>query len=173
MQRAALRSVLVAVLIAGGLGWLHAWGVGLWLLLALGVVVAFIAWALPHMGVRLLDDIILFVRGRFWAREQGRFHSFGGVPLRIEDDGLHMWVDGEGLMRAQGRREPEAALAARHAGNWQRWEDGTLMLRVDAVVNHLATMPGRDDPRAQRLRRYFEREVLFPAAERRRRARRA
>ncbi len=170
MQRTALRSLLLAAVIAGGLGWLHALGVGLWLLLALGVLVASVAWGLPHIGVRWLDDATQFARGLFWAREQGRFHSFGGVPLRIEDDGRHIWVDGEGLMRALDRREPEAALAARHSGHWQRLDDGTLMLRVDAVVQHLATMPGRDDPRLQRLRRYFEREVLFPAAERRRRA---
>ena len=170
MHRTALRSVLLAVVMAAGLGWLHALGVGLWLLLALGVVVAFVALGLPYVGVRLLDAAILFVRGLFWAREQGRFHSFGGVPLRIEDDGRHIWVDGEGLMRVLARREPEAALAARHSGHWQRLADGTLMLRVDAVVQQLANMPGRDDPLVQRLRRYFEREVLFPAAERRRRA---
>jgi hypothetical protein len=41
------------------------------------------------------------------------------------------------------------------------------MLRVDAVVLHLNTMAGRHDPRVQRLRRYFEREVLYPASRRR------
>jgi hypothetical protein len=36
------------------------------------------------------------------------------------------------------------------------------MLRVDAVVQNLATMPGRDAPRIQKFRRYLERDVLFP-----------
>jgi hypothetical protein len=75
-------------------------------------------------------------------------------------------------MRVLGRRKPEASLAARFTGHWRRDDDGdTLMLRVDAVVRHLGTMPGREDPRVQRLRRYFEREVLYPASQRRARER--
>ena len=167
MRGIGMRSFVAGLLVAGLLGGLHAMGVGLWLLLGLAIVVAFVAWALPFIGVRWLDAGILWARGLFWAREQGRFHSFGGVPLDIEDDGQQVWVDGHGLMRALGRVEPEDALAARHSGHWRRNDDEVLMLRVDAVVKHLATMPGRDDPRVQRLRRYFEREVLFPASQRR------
>ena len=44
------------------------------------------------------------------------------------------------------------------------------MLRVDAVIAYLGQMPERNDPRVQKLRRYLERDVLHPAAERRRRA---
>ena len=40
------------------------------------------------------------------------------------------------------------------------------MLNVQAVVQHLAQRPGRMDPRVLRLRRYLEREVLFPARRR-------
>ena len=166
----ATRALVVAVVTAGLLGWLHALGVGLRLLLALALLISFVTLVVPFLGVRWLDDFIAWARGRFWAREQGHFHSFGGVPLEIEDDGRHVWVDGEGLQRALGRREPEEALAARHSGHWQRNADGTLMLRVDAVVQNLNTTYGRDEPRVQRLRRYFEREVLFPAQQRRDRA---
>ncbi len=161
------RALKVALAIAGVLGVLHLLGVGLKLLLALAILTAFIAWALPWLGVRWLDEATAWVRGLFWARQQGRFHSFGGVPLHVEDDGRHTWVDGGGLMRVLDRREPEEALAARHFGHWRRNEEGLLMLRVDAVVQHLNTMPGRDLPRVQRLRRYFEREVLYPASRRR------
>ena len=160
------RSLKVALAIAGVLGVLHLLGVGLQLLLALAILIAFVAWALPWLGVRWLDDATLWVRGRFWAREQGLFHSFGGVPLHIEDDGRYMWVDGDGLMRILDRREPEEALAARHSGHWRRNEADLLLLRVDAVVQLLNTMPGRDLPKVQRLRRYFEREVLYPARRR-------
>jgi hypothetical protein len=166
----ALRALGVGLAIAGVLGVLHLFGVGLWMLLSLATVVAFVAWTLPWLGVRWLDDAILFVRGLFWAREQGRFHSFAGVALHVEDDGRHVWVDSDGLMRALGRQEPEGAVAARHAGHWRRDEQDRLMLRVDEVVRVLATMPGRTDPRVQRLRRYFEREVIYPATQRRTRA---
>lgn len=169
MSGIVARALLVAGVIAAILGFLHWLGIGLRLLLALALLFSFVALAMPRVGVRWIDDLVLWVRGQFWAREQGRFHSFGGVPLEIEDDGDQVWVDGEGLLRALGRTEPDEALAARHSGSWKRGTDGQLMLRVDAVVQYLNTMPGREDPRVQRLRRYFEREVLYPAAQRRQR----
>lgn len=170
MNSPLARAALVAVVTAALLGGLHALGVGLPLLWGLGVVVAVVTLTTPWVGVRWADAIVLWLRGRLWASDQGRFHSFAGVPLQIDDDGRHVWVDGDGLQRALGRREPDDVLAARLAGHWRRRDDGALMLRVDAVVRLLATMPGRDAPRVQRLRRYFEREVLFPANRRRTRA---
>ncbi len=161
----------MALVVAGLLGWLQAWGVGLRLLLALALVFSFVALAAPRLGVRGVDSLILALRGWFWRREQGHFHAFGGVPLDIEDDGHQVWVAGEGLQRVLGTSDSEATLAARHAGHWRRNADDVLQLRVDAVVQHLNTMPGRHDPRVQRLRRYFERAVLFPARLRRERAR--
>jgi hypothetical protein len=160
------RALTVTAVIAGVLGALHLLGVGLWILFVLGLVFAVVTLFSPRLGVRWLDDIIQGLRTWFWARDQGRFHSFGGVPLQIDDDGLHMWVEGAGLQRVMGTRDSEQVLAARHAGHWQRNHAGLLMLRVDAVVQHLNTMPGREAPRVQKLRRYFEREVLYPAARR-------
>jgi streptogramin lyase len=37
----------------------------------------------------------------------GSFHAFAGVPLHIEDDGRHVWIDGPGLQRAIGRANPK------------------------------------------------------------------
>ena len=167
----AARALGVAALIGVVLGGLHLWGVGLKLWLGTLGLLLFVTLLTPsYISVRWLDAIILWVRGRYWAKQQGRFHSFGGVSLRIEDDGRHTWVDGAGLQRVLRTRDAEEVLAARLPGHWRRDSDGELLLRVDAVVRHLATMPGRDAPRVQHLRRYFEREVLFPAQERRRRA---
>lgn len=137
-------------------------------MVAAGAVVI-IAWSMPLVGVRLLDSLILAMRSIQWRREEGRHHAFGGVPLSIEDDGRHVWVEGDGLQRVLGTRDADDVLAARHSGRWRRARGGQLLLRVDAVVERLATGPGRLDPHTVRVRRYFEREVLFPAAERRRR----
>ena len=167
MKGAALRALRLAALLVALLGLLQWLGVGLPLLLLVAGSFAFVAWALPWLGVRWIDALVLWVRGLFWAPQQGRFHSFGGVPLEIEDDGRLVWVAGEGLQRVLGRVEPDEVLAARHSGCWRRTDRGVLMLRVDAVVQVLATMPGRNELRVQRLRRYFEREVLYPAARRR------
>lgn len=138
------------------------------MLLVIGVLV--LTLVVPHLGVRVLDRLILAARSWHWRREQGRHHAFGGVPLQITEDHRHVWVDGPSLQRVLGSHDADDVLAARHSGRWRRDAQGVLQLRVDAVVDVLAHGPGRLDPRQVRLRRYFEREVLFPAAERRRRA---
>jgi hypothetical protein len=163
LQRAAVLAVGLAALL-----WvLDHFGVGLPLLLWFLTLMGAIAWLMPRLGVSLLDRLVLAVRTLFWAKQQGRHHSFSGVPLDITDDGQHVWVAADGLMRAMSKREPQDVLAARLAGHWQRTPNGNLQLRVDAVVQLLATMPGRDAHRTQRLRKYLERDVLFPAARRR------
>lgn len=167
MRGIVARSLAVGLVVAAVAGMLHWWGVGLPLLLALTICVGFVAWMFPFYGVRLLDGAITFVRGLYWARDQGRFHSFGGVPLAIADDGRHVWIDGPGLLRVLGRTEAQDVLAARLADHWRRDDAGLLLLRVDAVVNYLSHMPERNDPKVQKFRRYLEREVLFPAAQRR------
>ncbi len=169
MKRPLVQALVIVVALGAGLGLLHRWGVGLWLLLLLAVVIAAVALVAPRAGVRWLDQLLLQLRAFHWRREQGRHHSFGGLPLRIDDDGRHVWVGASGLQRVLGNDDREEVLAARFAGRWRRDEDGELLLRVDAVAEHLARAPGRMDPRTLRLRLYFEREVLFPAAERRRR----
>ena len=169
MKSPAARAVAVGLAIALAAGLLHWWGVGFGLLLAVMAVVGFIAWVFPFYGVRLLDSAVLFIRGLYWARDQGRFHNFGGIPLDIEDDGRHVWIDGQGLLRVLGRKEAEDVLAARLSGQWRRDDRGVLMLRADSVVQYLAHMPERTDPRMQKFRRYLEREVLYPASQRRRR----
>ncbi len=125
------------------------------------LTVAGLWWAIQRTG-----DATAAVRERLGRADDGKHHAFGAVRLHIEDDGRHVWIDGPGVQRVLGRREPDEAQAARHAGAWRRNARGVLMLRVDAVVQHLAQMPGRDEPRIQKLRRYLERDVLYPAQRR-------
>ena len=164
------RSILVGLFAMAGLGWSQVLGSRVfWLLfaaLALAVLLASVAW----LAVKRSADLREWVRARFWSSEEGSYHAFGGVGLRVDDDGRHVWMDGQGLLRALGRREADDVLAARLTGMWRRDAKGVLMLRVDAVINYLGHMPERNDPRVQKLRRYLERDVLHPAAERRRRA---
>lgn len=167
LKTPATRALAIGIATAGLLGGLHALGVGLPLLFGLAAMVAVLTLAVPTIAAHWMSDLRGVLRARFWAPEQGSFHSFGGVPLEIEDDGRHVWLAGPGLQRVLGQREPEDVQAARHSGRWRRSEKGTLMLRVDAVVEQLASMAGRDDPRVQKLRRYLERDVLYPAEQRR------
>lgn len=187
------QAVVVALSIAGVLGLSHLLGIGLPLLyLALAVIFAVARFA-PHIGVRWLDEAILAVRAWLWAKESGRHHSFAGQSLDIEEHAGQMWLSVDSFQRALRQNEPESVTAARlarardgvatattrdtradseirEAPPSRRNDDGVLMLNVQDVVHHLTLKPGRMDPRVLRLRQYLERQVLFPAAQRRRRA---
>ena len=170
------QAAVLAFSIAAALGLSHWLGVGLPLLLAALVVVFAVTNFAPRLGVRWLDDAILAVRSWLWAKESGRHHSFAGLLLDIEEHAGLVWISAGSFQRAVRRIEPENVTSARMAGAGQggpaswRNEEGVLMLNVQAVVNHLAQMPGRMDPRVLRLRQYLERQVLFPAGQRRSRA---
>jgi len=159
-------ALLIAFVIATFLGWISVIGGGLlWIWLG-GLTFAVALLLLARGGAHYLTEMKHKLKQATWAEEEGQHHSFAGVSLRVVDDGRFVWVAADSLMRALGQREAEDVMAARHAGQWQRDEKGQLMLRVDAVVQRLSTMPGRADPRVQRLRKYFEREVLYPAQRR-------
>ena len=167
------RLLLPPLTLLAVLATLEALGLGLPLLIGAALVGIVITGLVPSYGVRALDRALSAWRAWNWRGEQGHHHAFGGLALHIEDDGRHAWVLGEDLQAVLRTRDPDAALAARHSARWRHDAQGRLWLRVDAVVERLATMPGRTDPRHLRLRRYLERDVLFPAAERRRRSRQA
>ena len=168
MKGAALRGLVLAILLAALLGSLHWLGLGLPILFGLACAVAVLALLMPRWGVLFLDSIIAFLRGLYWARAEGRFHAFAGVELQIEDDGRHVWMGGRGLLRVLGRTDSDEVLAGRLSGSWRYDAKGHLMLRVDAVTQWLAQAPERNEPRVLRLRRYLEREILFPAQQRHR-----
>ena len=157
---AAATAIAWLLQVSGLAYWLWVAGVGLAALLAL-------IW--PARLFDLTSSIKAGLRQWAWHSEGGRHHAFGGISLYIESDARHEWLAGDDLQRLLGWNEPDDVLAARHSGRWRRDDAGRLMLRVDAVVDMLAHAPGRMDPRTVRLRRYLEREVLYPASQRRRR----
>ena len=168
MKGAALRALVLTVLLAAFAGLLHWLGVGLPLVLGLVTAAGVVALLMPLWGVRWIDWLIGFLRGLYWKKEEGRYHAFAGVELQIEDDGRHVWMDGRGLLRVLGRTDSNEVIAARLTGHWRHDAQGQLMLRVDAVTQWLAQVPERNEPRVLRLRRYLEREILFPAEQRKR-----
>lgn len=168
MNSSLAKALVFAAVVTALLAWLHRHGLPPWALLG-GIAIALGVAVLAWKGSQWLGDAFEASRRWRWRKEEGHFHAFGGVALRIDDDGRHSWIDGRGLQQVLATRDAEDVLAARHAGKWKRDERGTLWLRVDDVVERLATMPGRAEPRTVRLRRYLEREVLFPAARRRER----
>lgn len=174
MNGRAARAILVGVVLTGLFGAVHVVRQGVSLALVLGVVLALVVFSIAYWGGQWLSAARQAAREKAWDEVEGQHHQFAGVRLRVEEHGRQMWLGAEGLRRALGAtvsgshdRDSDDVLAARHAGHWRRAPDGTLMLRVDNVVQRLAKMPEREDPRVQRLRRYLERDVLFPAQRRR------
>jgi len=164
------RAALAALVLTTVLGWvfLKGWAPLKWALLAaLGFVLLAVAlW----YGLGKLGDLHAATREKLGARDDGSHHAFAGVRLQVQDDGRHVWLAAPGLQRVLGLKETEDITAARTPGTWRRDDKGRTWLRVDAVVRYMTNMPGRNEPRHQKLRRYLERDVLFPAQERRRRA---
>jgi hypothetical protein len=168
MNRRWLGALILGLLAAGLTSTLYQVLSGRWWALAAGAALLLVV-LIPFYGVRMLDQLLYAGRWWRWRREEGQHLAFEGIALHPQDDGRHCWLPATEVQRLLRRREPEDVLAARHASRWQRDASGRLLLRVDAVVTLLATGPGRMDPRTVRLRRYLERELLFPA-ERRHRA---
>jgi hypothetical protein len=162
-----LRWVALTAAAAAVLWLLHLLGVR-WPFLVLMLGGAFLlVILLPYFGVRGLDRIEAAAREYRWRKEEGRHHALDGVSLVIEDDGRHLWIESRGVQNLLRTQDRQDVLAARHAGQWRRDDQGLLWLRVDGLVERLKTMPGRDEPHNIRIRRYFERDVLFPAERKR------
>jgi hypothetical protein len=164
------RAALVALALATVLGWafVAGWAPLKWAVLA-ALGFALVAAALWY-GLGKLGDLHAAARDKLGAAGDGNHHAFAGVTLQVDDDGRHVWLAAPGLQRVLGLKETDDITAARTPGTWRRDDQGRTWLRVDAVVQYMTHMPGRNEPRHQKLRRYLERDVLFPAQERRRRA---
>ncbi len=159
-QRAYLLLVVAAV---GLMGLLHSWGYGPLVVLLVAVGAAVLIVYVPRWIIALSERAHQGLHTQVWKGVEGQHHAFAGVSFTMADDGRFMWMHADALKRVLARPEADDVLAARISGKWKLDERGALWLRVDAVVEHLSTFPGRMDPRVQKLRRWLERDVLFPA----------
>ena len=169
MRTPTQRALIFGVSISASCLLLHWLGVGLPMLALLAAVFALLALVAPRLLVRWFDHSVYLARAAHWRRENGRHHSFDSIPLDVQEDGRHVWLRAADLNRVLRAHEPEDVTAARHSGYWRRDDEGALHLRFDGIVACLCSMPDCMQPRVIRLRRHLERELLFPAAERRRR----
>lgn len=157
---------MVAAIVAGLLKLL---GAGFLLALLSAVAVALLITAWPYRTLHGETGLTHWWRSRLHGEDEGTHHAFAGIRLQVEDDGDVIWLKASGVQRVLGLKEEEIVTASRVPGQWRRDEDRALWLRVDGLIQTLNTMPGRTEPRVQRFRRYLERDLLFPAQQRRRR----
>lgn len=169
MNPRLLPAVIVALVASVLLGLLKLMGSGFLLLMLVAVGSALAITAVAWNGMRGETGLGLWWRERLRAGDEGTHHAFAGIRLQVEDDGELIWLKASGVQRVLGLKEEEIVTASRVPGQWRRDDDRALWLRVDGLIQTLNTMPGRTEPRVQRFRRYLERDLLFPANERRRR----
>lgn len=169
MDPRVLPAVVVALVASVLLGLLKLMGSGFLLLMLVAVGSALAITAAAWNGMQGETRLGQWWRERLHAEDEGTHHAFAGIRLQVEDDGELLWLKASGVQRVLGLKEEEIVTASRVPGQWRRDEDRALWLRVDGLIQTLNTMPGRTEPRVQRFRRYLERDLLFPANERRRR----
>jgi hypothetical protein len=144
----------------------HSWGYGPLAVLGVAAVAAVVIVFVPRWIIALGEKASEGLHTQVWKGVEGQHHAFAGVAFTIADDGRHVWMNAEALKRVLARPEADDVLAARISGKWKLDDRQRLWLRVDGVVEHLARFPGRMDPRVQKLRRWLERDVLYPAERR-------
>ena len=164
------RAALIGLATTAAAGAVQVSGYALRLALVGAIISIVLTLLVPHLGVRLLEALVRWARSVMWKSEQGRHHAHGGIAVAVQDDGRHVWVAAADVREVLRSDDSDDVLAARLTGRWRRDDKAALWLRADALAKHLATAPGRMEPRTIRLRRYVEEQVIFPAAERRRRA---
>ncbi len=126
-----------------------------------------VALTLPLCGYLLAGDLLelllwlrRLLRPLFWRDVQGRFFAFKGLPIRVDlDTPDGPWLHLGDLARALD--EPlRAALLRRHFPTGLRELPQGDFLSASACLDYLRQ---RSSDRALRLRRWVEREVVFPA----------
>lgn len=169
MDPRILPAALVALVAVTVFGWIKVLGSGYAIFVVIAVSLSLGCAALIWNVVQHGSGLGEWWRERLHGADEGGHHAFAGIRLSVDDDGEQLWLRASGVQRVLGLKEEEIVTASRVPGQWRRDGQGALWLRVDGLVQTLNTMAGRTDPRVQRFRRYLERDLLFPAEQRRRR----
>lgn len=166
MPERLLASAVVA-LIFTAFFWLIHVGALSWSTLVTVALIGALFIGVPRALMWLSGRSVDALRDSAWRSRQGRHHEFGGIALDVREDAAHyVWIEAEGLKRVLRTTEADDVFAARVAsGRWLR-EGRLLWLRVDAVVQHLAEAPDRNELRRQRLRQWLQTRLLAPSQHR-------
>jgi hypothetical protein len=152
--RLAIRLMLCLALT--GLAW-RGWGaVGL---LAGGLLLALL---LPRPLLDLAFELRRWLRERRWRELEGRYYAYRGHPVLVLEDVSHCrWVRVADVREIVGTTASEGALSLTYPNGF-RWmgAPGQAYLSDEALLVHLAKESGT---KANRFRRWAEREVVFPA----------
>ena len=133
-------------------------GFGAGLLFMAGVVGIVLARPLMELTIAIWHEM----RRANWRELEGRHFVFRGRPIRVVEDARHQrWVRLADVRAVAGITTSETALKIAYAGGCSlSGRPPELYLSDEALLAHLSK---ERSPATARLRRWVEREIVFPA----------
>ena len=158
MRKVAFRLAtrLMLCLVLTGFAW-REWGaVGL---LAGGLLLALL---LPRPLLDLASELRRLLREHLWRDLEGRHYAYRGHRVMVVEDVSHCrWVLAADVRRIVGATATEGALSLTYPNGFRRLgEPEQSYFSDEALLVHLGKESG---PKANRFRRWAEREIVFPA----------
>jgi hypothetical protein len=162
-MKAIAITLCVRLALCGAVAWLGWRMSGPAGLLAGGVLLALV---LPRPLLDLAGELRHALRARVWREAMGHYFVYRGHRIRVLEDVSHQrWVCVADVRAVVGSSVSDGALALTYPNGLLHQGDPALAyLSDDALLIHLARDPG---PRANRFRHWAEREIAFPARQRR------
>ena len=154
-----LKTIVIRLALCAAATWaLRRLGFGSGLLFMAGVVGIVLARPLMDLTIATWHEM----RGANWRELEGRHFAFKGRSVRVVEDADHQrWVRLADIRAIAGFTASDAALQITYPGGWgMRGRPREPYLSDEALLAHIAK---ERSPEAARLRRWVEREIVFPA----------
>lgn len=156
---AILRTIALRLALCAGVAWAM-WRSGLG---PFTIVVAGLAGvALAKPLIDLASAVRHQMRRANWREVEGRHYAFRGLPVQVlADESRRRWVRLSDVRRAVGFTASDTALQVTYPSGFRRiGRPAEPHLSDEALLAHLAK---ERTPGAIRLRKWVEREIVFPA----------
>jgi hypothetical protein len=161
----SLKTIAIRLALCAAVTWaLWRLGFGTGLLFMAGVVGIVLARPLMDLTIATWHEM----RRANWRELEGRHFAFKGRSVRVVEDADHQrWVRLADIRAIAGFTASDTALQVTYPGGWSmRGRPREPYLSDEALLAHIAK---ERSPEAARLRRWVEREIVFPARRKRER----
>ncbi len=160
-----LKTIAIRLALCAAATWaLWRLGFGTGLLFMAGVVGIVLARPLMHLTIALWQAM----RHANWRELEGHHFAFKGRSVRVVEDADHQrWIRLADIRAVAGFTASDASLQITYPAGWgMRGRPREPYLSDEALLAHIAK---ERSPEAARLRRWVEREIVFPARRQRER----
>jgi len=161
----ALRTIAIRLAICAAATWC-VWRLGFdtGVLFMAGLVGIALARPVIDLAIALWHEL----RRAVWHDVQGRYYAYKGRPVRVIDDAGHRrWIRLADIRAIVGFTASDASLQITYSGGWRKLgRPAEPYLCDESLLAHLLKERAPD---TARLRRWVEREIVFPARRQRER----